>query len=192
MAKSQQTYNKKEKEQKRLKKKKEKLEKKEQRKVEKEENGPKSFEDMLAYVDENGNLTTEKPDPTKKKRVFKLEDIQLGVPTRETVAFDPIHEGKVKFFNHEKGYGFILDLETEESLFVHINNVQQEIKEGDRVLFEMEKSPKGMTAVNVKLGKKEPKPVVKETPEEEEDSNDPSASSPSEASTSDSENNPEA
>ena len=68
MAKSQQSFNKKEKEKKRLKKRKEKLERKEQRKQEKLDNGPKSFEDMLAYVDENGYLTSEKPDPTKKKK----------------------------------------------------------------------------------------------------------------------------
>ncbi len=169
MAKSQQSYNKKEKEKKRLKKKKDKAERREQRKLERIESGPKSFEDMLAYVDEDGNLTTEKPDPLKKRKVFKVEDIVLGVPTREKEAFDPVREGKVKFFNHEKGFGFIVDLATDESIFAHINNMIDEITEGDRVLFETEKGPKGLSAINVKLGKKEPKKVAPPEPKEDDE-----------------------
>ncbi len=176
MAKSQQTYNKKEKEKKRLKKKKEKAERREQRKLEKAENGPVAFEDLIRYVDEDGNLTTEKPDPNKKKKVIKASDIMLGVPSRERVEFDPVREGKVKFFNHEKGYGFILDLDSDESIFVHINNIQvDDLNEGDRVLFETEKGPKGLSAINVKLGKKAPKPKPVEKEEEKpevEDSSD--------------------
>lgn len=172
MAKSQQSYNKKEKEKKRLKKKQEKKERREQRKLEKVENGPVAFEDLIRYVDEDGNLTTEKPDPNKKKKVIKASDIMLGVPSREKVEFDPIREGKVKFFNHEKGYGFIMDLDSEESIFVHINNINvDDLNEGDRVLFETEKGPKGLSAINVKLGKKPPKPKpveVEEKPESEE------------------------
>ena len=75
MAKSQQSFNKKEKEKKRRKKKKDKLERREQRKLEREEVGPKSFEDLIRYVDEDGNLTTTPPDPTKKKEEIKLENI---------------------------------------------------------------------------------------------------------------------
>lgn len=168
MAKSQQTYNKKEKEKKRLKKKQEKAERREQRKLEREEKGPVAFEDLIRYVDEDGNLTSEKPDPNKKKKVIKASDIMLGVPSREKVEFDPIREGKVKFFNHEKGYGFIMDLDSEESIFVHINNIQvDDLNEGDRVLFETEKGPKGLSAINVKLGKKPPKPKPVEEKEEE-------------------------
>ena len=95
MAKSQQTYNKKEKEKKRLKKKQEKAERREQRKLEREEKGPVAFEDLIRYVDEDGNLTTEKPDPNIKKKVIKASDIMLGVPRREKVEFDPVREGKV-------------------------------------------------------------------------------------------------
>ena len=168
MAKSQQTYNKKEKEKKRLKKKQEKAERREQRKLEREEKGPVAFEDLIRYVDEDGNLTTEKPDQNIKKKVIKASDIMLGVPRREKVEFDPVREGKVKFFNHEKGYGFILDLDSEESIFVHINNIQvEDLNEGDRVLFETEKGPKGLSAINVKPGKKSPKPKSLEEKEEE-------------------------
>ena len=55
MGRSHQSFNKSEKEKKRRKKQKEKAERRAQRKLEKEQNGPKSFEDMLSYVDENGN-----------------------------------------------------------------------------------------------------------------------------------------
>jgi len=147
MAKSQQTFNKGEREKKRRKKKKEKLERREQRKLEKADKGKLSFEDQLAYVDENGNITREKPDPTKKI-VINAEDIKLGGP-RETVSMEVIRNGRVKFFNEEKGYGFITDKETREGIFVHINNAYPSIKENHKVTFEIEQGPKGPTAVNV-------------------------------------------
>lgn len=150
MAKSQQSFNKKEKEKKRLKKKKEKLERREQRKLEKAENGPKSFEDMLSYVDEDGNLTSTPPDPSKKKKI-KAEDIVLGVPPTDKSIVETVRNGQVKFFNEEKGYGFINDLETKDSIFVHINNLSEPIQENDKVTFEVEMGPKGPNAINVKL-----------------------------------------
>jgi cold shock CspA family protein len=150
MAKSQQSFNKKEKEKKRLKKKKEKLERREQRKLEKAENGPKTFEDMLSYVDEDGNLTSTQPDPSKKKKI-KVEDIVLGVPPIDKSITAFIRKGQVKFFNDEKGYGFIIDMETKDSIFVHLNNIAESIQENDKVTFEVEMGPKGPNAVNVKL-----------------------------------------
>lgn len=150
MAKSQQSFNKKEKEKKRLKKKKEKLERREQRKLEKAENGPKTFEEMLSYVDEDGNLTSTPPDPSKKKKI-KVEDIVLGVPPIDKSNTDVIRKGQVKFFNDEKGYGFIVDAETQESIFVHVNNTTEPIQENDKVTFEVEMGPKGPNAINVKL-----------------------------------------
>jgi cold shock CspA family protein len=150
MAKSQQSFNKKEKEKKRLKKKKEKLERREQRKIEKTESGPKAFEDMLSYVDENGNLSSTPPDPAKKQK-FKAEDIVLGVPPMDKSAVQTVRHGQVKFFNDEKGYGFIIDLDTKDSIFVHINNVAEPIQENDKVTFEVEMGPKGPNAVNVKM-----------------------------------------
>ena len=151
MSKSQETYNKKEKEKKRRKKKQEKLERREQRKLEKAEKGKKTFEEMLSYVDEDGNLTSEKPDPNKKKKVIKAEDIVLGAAPNSHTQMDPIRKGQVKFFNDEKGYGFLIDSETKESVFAHINNIDGPIQENDRVTFEIEMGPKGPNAVNVKI-----------------------------------------
>ncbi len=150
MSKSQETYNKKEKEKKRRKKKQDKLERRQQRKLEKAEQGKKTFEEQIRYVDENGNLTTEKPDPNKKKKVIKLEDIVLGAGHNNPMR-DPIRKGMVKFFNDEKGYGFIVDKETKESIFVHINNISGQVQEGSKVSFEVEIGQKGPNAVRVKL-----------------------------------------
>jgi len=150
MARSQDSFNKKEKEKKRKKKNQDKLERREERKVEKALGGPKSFEDMISYVDENGNFSSTPPDPSKKK-VIKLEDIVLGARPTDDTPVDTVRHGQVKFFNDEKGYGFIIDAETKDSVFVHANNTSTNLRENDKVTFEIEMGPKGMNAVNVKL-----------------------------------------
>lgn len=149
MGRSQETFNKKEVRNKKEKKRKDKEKKKLARK-----DGDKksSLDDMIAYVDENGRITSAPPDPTKKIEV-KLEDIELGIPSRENETYDPIRKGTVAFFNDSKGYGFIKDSETKESVFVHVNNLIDEIKEGNLVSFEVEMGQKGPTAVKVKLSK---------------------------------------
>ncbi len=148
MAKSRETYSKKENEKKKHKKKQDKVYKREQRKADKEEG--KSFEDMIMYVDEDGHLTSEKPDLSKRKKV-KKEDIELGVPKRERE--DPIRKGKVSYFDDDKGFGFIIDRESDERIFVHINSLDEPIKVNDKVTFEIEKGQKGPVAVNVQLVK---------------------------------------
>jgi len=147
MAKSQQTFNKGEREKKRRKKKKEKAERREMRKAEKEEKGKLTFEEQISYVDENGHIVSEKPDPAKKFQI-KAEDIILNAP-RDRASENIVRNGRVKFFNEEKGYGFITDKETRDSIFVHINNAYPSIKENHKVTFEIEQGPKGATAVNV-------------------------------------------
>lgn len=57
--------------------------------------------------------------------------------------------GTVKFFNTEKGFGFITPDEGGKDLFVHKTGTRQPIYEGDKVTFEVEQSPKGPNAVNV-------------------------------------------
>lgn len=146
MARSPETYNKIEKEKKRLKKRQEKLAKKEQRKTEGHKSG---LDDMIMYVDENGNFTDTPPDPTKKSKV-KAENIEIGIPRRDEENIDPVHKGKVEFFNDAKGFGFIKDLDNQEKYFVHVNGLVDDIAEGDKVTFELEKGMKGMNAVNVK------------------------------------------
>ncbi|MGB0166338.1 MAG: cold-shock protein [Luteibaculum sp.] len=146
MGKSQETFNKKEKEKKRLKKRQDKLAKKEERKAQPKKS---SLDDMIAYVDEFGNITDTPPDLTKKKEV-KAENIELGVPSRSEEDFDPIRKGKIGFFNDEKGFGFIKENETNEKFFVHISALSEEVVENDKVTFEVEQGLKGLNAVRVK------------------------------------------
>ncbi|WP_108804323.1 cold-shock protein [Aquimarina sp. Aq107] len=147
MAKSQQTFSKIEKEKKKQKKREEKQKKKEERRANSKKGS--GFDNMIAYVDENGHLTDTPPDPSKKKKI-KAENIEIGIPKKEHVEEDPIKKGKVAFFNDSKGYGFITEHETQEKFFVHVNGLMQEVKEGDKVQFELEMGMKGLNAVRVK------------------------------------------
>lgn len=139
------SFNKKEREKKRQKKRKEKAEKRERKKLD----TSKPIEFM--YMDEDGNLTAEKPDPTKRKKA-DLEDIEIS--TRKKDKSDEskfTKSGMVKFFNTEKGYGFIVDKDTAESYFVHIDNLIDRVKDNDKVSFEVGKGPKGPIATDVRL-----------------------------------------
>lgn len=150
MGRSQESFGKKEREKKKEKKKKDKLSKKEDRKTNSEKG--KSLEDMFAYVDEFGNLSSTPPDPNKKKTVVNLEDIQIGVAKQEPIdPADLIRKGTITFFNDSKGFGFIKDHISQESVFVHINNLVDRVAEGDKVSFETEKGPKGLSAIKVRL-----------------------------------------
>ncbi len=60
-------------------------------------------------------------------------------------------QGTVKFFNSEKGFGFIKHNDSNKETFVHVSGLVNEIKEGDQVEFDMQEGKKGMNAVNVKL-----------------------------------------
>jgi cold shock CspA family protein len=150
MAKSQQTYSKKEKEKKRLKKREEKQKKKEARKAEAKERG-NTIE--FAYVDHYGNLTDTPPDPSKKIKV-EAESIEVSVPKTldsDKEEFDPVRTGKVSFFDSSKGFGFILDSVNQEKYFTHVSGLIDEIAENDKVSFELVKGMKGMNAVKVTL-----------------------------------------
>ena len=150
MARSQQTFNKKENEKKKHKKRLDKVKKKEERLASGDKS--KSFEDMFAYVDEHGNLSSTPPEPGTKKEEINVEDIQIGTPKKEELdAVDSLRTGTITFFNDSKGYGFIRDHDTKESIFVHINGLIDQVKEGNKVTFETVKGTKGLNAVDVKL-----------------------------------------
>ncbi|MBG42388.1 MAG: DNA-binding protein [Aequorivita sp.] len=145
MAKSQQTYSKKEKEKAKLKKREEKQKKKEARKAEKTPGID------FVYVDHNGNLTDTPPDPSLKPEI-DAEDIVLGIPPKEEgerEAFDPVRKGTVSFYDSSKGFGFIIDDENSEKYFTHVSGIIDEISENDSVSFELEKGQRGMNAVKV-------------------------------------------
>ena len=146
MASSQETFNKRDQEKKRLKKRLDKQQKVAARKANPQGGG---LDNMIAYVDEYGNITDTPPDPANRKRI-DASSIEIGVPKRETVETPSVRKGRVEFFNHSKGFGFIKELDSQEKFFVHINSVAEEIKEGDMVSFELERGFKGMSAVRVK------------------------------------------
>jgi cold shock CspA family protein len=150
MARGKQTFNKSEREKKKLKERKDKQEKREDRKA--NNNKGKSFEEMLAYVDENGRLSSTPPDPTKKVYV-NAEDIEVSISRKvEEVDADGFRSGVISFFNEDKGYGFIKEVGSQESFFVHISEVATVPHEGDKVSFKVEKRERGLTAVEVKAG----------------------------------------
>ena len=126
------------------------LEKQKKKELRKTDKG-KGFEDMIAYVDENGVITDTPPD-TEKKTKINAEDIEVSVPTKEKIE-DTVLKGRIEHFNDEKGYGFIKHLASVEKYFFHINNCHDDIKEGNIVLFELERGTRGMNAVNVRIEK---------------------------------------
>ena len=144
MAKSQQTFGKSEREKKRLKKRKDKQLKKDERKA----SGLQNSE--FVYVDEFGQLSDTPPDPSKKVKV-DASSIEIGVPKKEDrEEEDPIRKGKVSFFDSSKGFGFIIDIDSQEKYFVHVSGLTEEVMENDKVQFELERGLKGMNAVRVK------------------------------------------
>jgi cold shock CspA family protein len=146
MAKSQNSFNKQDNEKKRLKKRQDKLQKKEERRA---NGGDTDFDSMIAYVDENGNITSTPPDPTKKKKI-DASTIEIGVARREEVEEPTERTGKIDFFDGSKGFGFIKENGSQEKFFVHVKGLLQDVKEGDNVTFELERGLKGMNAVRVK------------------------------------------
>lgn len=62
-----------------------------------------------------------------------------------------MENGTVKFFNETKGFGFVTEENSNKEYFVHVTGLIDEIREGDRVEFELEEGRKGLNAVNVKV-----------------------------------------
>ena len=148
MARSQQTWNKLENEKKKLKKKKDKAVKKTERAANTKDGS--DLDSMIAYVDEYGRITSTPPDPTAKS-VIKVEDIELGVRKQDDEEVEEFRTGIVTFFNESKDYGFIRDMATQDSVFVHRNSLLEPITENNKVLFEIGMGFKGPMAVNVKI-----------------------------------------
>lgn len=147
MARAQETFGKKEREKKRLKKKELKARRKEERKANPEDKG-----DNITYVDKMGNFSSTPPMESEK---VDADEIILGVPKKEDRVEDDklesVRKGVVISFNQQKGYGFIKDKASQQSIFVHINNTNESIVEQNMVSFEVEKGPKGPIAVNVSV-----------------------------------------
>ncbi|QNR22779.1 MULTISPECIES: cold-shock protein [Croceimicrobium] len=145
MGRSQETFGKKEREKKRAKKKEEKERKRLERKANAGDKG-----DNITYMDVYGNFHDTPPEAAEK---VKAKNIEIGVPkgAREDEEEDGLRKGTVTFYNESKGYGFIKDKKTGQSVFMHVNQLKEEVKEGNLVSFETMKGPKGPSAVNVQV-----------------------------------------
>ncbi len=147
MGRSQETFNKKEVRNRKEKKRKDKLQKRANKKSE----GKSNLDDMIAYVDEYGQITSTPPDPDKKIEIA-AESIELDITkSRSSEPQDIIRKGVVVTWNDSKGYGFIRDMESNRSIFVHANSLEEPVKENNLVTFEIGKGMKGPAAMNVKL-----------------------------------------
>jgi len=155
MGKSQESFNKKE-----VRKKKEKRRKdKEDKRARKKNDGVKStFDSMIAYVDEFGKLSATPPDPGKKTEIDPFS-IELKITANKPGADSGYkRKGVVTTFNDSKGYGFIRDLASSQSVFVHRDNLLEAIKENNVVTFEIGRGPRGTTAKKVELFRDQPAP----------------------------------
>lgn len=145
MARPTTSFNKRENEKKKASKRLEKQKRKDERKA---EGGSGSFEDMIAYVDENGVIRDTPPDAPNEE--INADEIEISVPKKEDVEDDGPLRGRVEHFNSQKGYGFIKDLESSEKYFFHISSAPEDISEGRTVYFEIERGNRGMNAVRIK------------------------------------------
>ena len=128
-----------------------KRQEKQKRKEERKSSGSgKSFEDMIAYVDEDGQISSTPPEI--KKEEVKVEDIQISIPRKSETNEVVIYKGKIEFFSQDKGYGFIKMLDTKDKYFFHIsNNPVDHITEGETVNFELKRGMRGLEVVNMKI-----------------------------------------
>ena len=73
---------------------------------------------------------------------------RVGKKTKKTII---MKSGKVKFYNSSKGYGFIIDNEDNKEVFVHATGLNDDIKEGDSVVFDTKQGKKGLNAIDVRV-----------------------------------------
>lgn len=132
------------------KKREQKRQEKQKRKVDRKANsGNGSLDDMIAYVDENGVISSTPPNPDNRLEI-DVENIVVSPPHREKVD-EPKLNGRVEHFNSRKGYGFVKDIGSTEKYFFHISNAPSTITEGDLVFFELERGQRGFNAVGITL-----------------------------------------
>ena len=125
-----------------------KKEDKQKRKEERQNTGTRSFEEMIAYVDQFGVLHTTPQE--KSKEEMDVSTIAVSTPKQEDIEIVPLN-GRVEHFNTSKGYGFIKDLNSNEKYFFHISETPDALVEGDKVSFELERGPRGMNAVRISI-----------------------------------------
>lgn len=138
------SFFKKENNKKKVKKRQDKILKREDRKV--NNNKGKSLEELIIYVDVNGNFTETPPHLQKKEEDFSNFDNSIkNSGQKENLDYT----GIIKFLS-DKGYGFITEDKTQENVFFYSNQLAQIVVKNDRVKFRKEDSIKGFRAVSIK------------------------------------------
>ena len=137
------SFSKKENKKKKVKKQQDKLLRREERKT--HNNKGKSLDDMIVYLDENGNFTD--IPPHLQVRSDKKSSARL--PDKDG---DNVYTGTVTFLS-EKGFGFITEDHTKENIFFHQLQQREIIKKNDRVSYQKEDSPKGKKATEIEIKK---------------------------------------
>lgn len=145
MSKSKESFNKKEKEKKRLQKKQQKEFKKQER-MSNSDKG-KTLDEMYAYVDEFGNLTSV---PPQERALRNNNNLVLTRGERTKGQESKTRTGIVTFFNVSKGFGFIKDAQTNEKIFMHISSLAEPVEEEMEVSFTVQQSARGLVASTVK------------------------------------------
>jgi CspA family cold shock protein len=109
-------------------------------------NKGKSLEDMIIYVDINGNFTSVPPSLQVKNEETTNKRTPQGVSSFDK---DAIFTGTVTYFS-EKGYGFITEDGTGENVFFHHGQLSQNVDKHDKVSYKKESTPKGARASDIK------------------------------------------
>lgn len=138
---------------------KKRIAKREEKLKKKEAKTKSSLDDMIAYVDENGVITSTPPAENVKKEEINVEEIMIATPKKEDEE-PVILRGRVEFFNESRGFGFIKNLSGVDKYFFHVNNVVGNISENNIVTFDLERGVKGMNAVNICLEINKPESVI--------------------------------
>jgi cold shock CspA family protein len=148
MGRSQESFNKKEVRNKKEKKRKDK----EKKKVARKESGKKAgLDDMIAYVNEFGMITSTPPDPTQRVEVDP-EEIVIAVRKQSPDENKNTRRtGVITYFDDRKGFGFIRDLESQEKIYVHVSNLTEQVKENNLVSYEINAGRESSFAVKVEI-----------------------------------------
>lgn len=146
------TYSKRDNEKKKQEKRVEKQKKKETRKL---NDKPAGFDDMIAYVDENGRISSTPPSANSEKSTksgFDNDQYSRESKSESQKSNNSMTErkGRVEHVNAEKGYGFIKETSQVDKYFFHVSGLLEAIQVGDSVYFDLERGKKGYNAVRIR------------------------------------------
>lgn len=147
------TYSKRDNEKKKQEKRVEKQKKKESRKL---NDKPAGFDDMIAYVDENGRISSTPPSERNNDIVSRpnreQERLNQNSDSDQRKNGNKLTElkGKVEYVNAEKGYGFIKETAQVDKYFFHVSGLLDAVQVGDAVVYDLERGKKGYSAVRIR------------------------------------------